>query len=135
MYTVFAYAFEFKNVDRHNIPLITCVSHLIFVCIIRYNLHVVNNYLRAFCTQYQGGTIMFNKRLREMRMKRKFTQQHMADTLGIALRSYQCYETGTRTPNYSLLVLIADALDVSLDYLLCRDDWLKLRGASVDESR
>lgn len=78
---------------------------------------------------------MFNKRLREMRMKRKFTQQHMADTLDIALRSYQCYETGTRTPNYALLILIADTLDVSLDYLLGRDDWLKSHGVSVDESQ
>lgn len=75
---------------------------------------------------------MFNKRLREMRMKRNFTQQKLADVLGIALRSYQCYETGTRTPNYSLLVLIADTLDVSLDYLLGRDDWMKSHGVSVD---
>ena len=75
---------------------------------------------------------MFSKRLSEMRMKRKFTQQKLADILGIALRSYQCYETGTRTPNYSLLVLIADTLDVSLDYLLGRDDWMKSHGVSVD---
>lgn len=77
---------------------------------------------------------MFNKRLREMRMKRKFTQQRLADTLDIALRSYQCYETGTRTPCYDLLVLIADTLDVSLDYLLGRDGWLKSHGVSFDES-
>lgn len=76
---------------------------------------------------------MFNKRLREMRMKRGFTQQKLSDTLDIALRSYQCYETGTRTPNYSLLVQIADALDVSLDYLLGRDDFMKAHGVSADE--
>nr|DAM73999.1 MAG TPA: helix-turn-helix domain protein [Caudoviricetes sp.] len=77
---------------------------------------------------------MFNKRLREMRMKRNLTQQRLADTIGVALRSYQCYETGTRTPNYDLLVLIADTLDVSLDYLLGRDDFIKAHGASSDES-
>lgn len=76
---------------------------------------------------------MFNKRLRQMRMKRNFTQQKLADTLGIALRSYQCYETGTRTPNYDLLILIADTLDVSLDYLLGRDDFMKAHGVSFDE--
>lgn len=76
---------------------------------------------------------MFNKRLREMRMKRGFTQQRLADTLDIALRSYQCYETGTRTPNYTLLVLIADTLDVSLDYLFGRDDFMKSHGVSADE--
>ena len=51
---------------------------------------------------------MFNKRLRAMRMKRGFTQQRLADTLGIALRSYQCYETGTRTP---CLLYTSDAAD------------------------
>lgn len=76
---------------------------------------------------------MFNIRLREMRMKRGFTQQRLADTLGIALRSYQCYETGTRTPNYALLILIADTLNVSLDYLLGRDEWMKSHGVSSDE--
>ena len=77
---------------------------------------------------------MFNKRLREMRMKRGFTQQRLADILDIALRSYQCYETGTRTPNYTLLIKIADILDISIDYLLGRDEWLHSHGVSVDES-
>ena len=76
---------------------------------------------------------MFNKRLREMRMKRGFTQQRLADVLEIALRSYQCYETGTRTPCYDLLILIADTLDVSLDYLLGRDDFMKAHAISADE--
>lgn len=76
---------------------------------------------------------MFNKRLRQMRMKRGFTQQRLADALDIALRSYQCYETGTRTPCYDLLILIADTLDVSLDYLLGRDDFMKSHGVSFDE--
>lgn len=76
---------------------------------------------------------MFNKRLRQMRMKRGYTQQKLADTLDIALRSYQCYETGTRTPNYTLLIRIADELDVSLDYLLGRDEFMRSHGVSVDE--
>ena len=68
-----------------------------------------------------------------MRMKRNYTQQRLADILDIALRSYQCYETGTRTPNYELLIRIADVLDVSLDYLLGRDDFMKSHGVSFDE--
>ena len=69
-----------------------------------------------------------------MRMKRGFTQQRLADILDIALRSYQCYETGTRTPNYALLIKIADILDISIDYLLGRDEWLHSHGVFVDES-
>lgn len=74
---------------------------------------------------------MFNKRLREMRMTRNLTQQNMADAIGVALRSYQCYETGTRTPSFDLLVRIADVLDVSTDYLLCRNTF---SAKHVDES-
>ena len=76
---------------------------------------------------------MFNKRLRQMRMNRNLTQQAMADFIHVALRSYQCYETGTRTPSYALLVQIADVLNVPTDYLLGRDEFLKSHGVSVDE--
>ena len=76
---------------------------------------------------------MFNKRLRSMRMKRGFTQQQLADALNLALRSYQGYEGGTRSPSLYTLVNIVNILDVSIDYLLCRDDFLKSLGVSVDE--
>ena len=76
---------------------------------------------------------MFNKRLRSMRIKRGFTQQRLADNLNIALRSYQCYETGTRRPSYELLIQICDILNVPTDYLLCRDDFLKSLGVPVDD--
>lgn len=64
---------------------------------------------------------MFSKRLREVRMKRTLTQQKMADSLTISLNAYQKYEQGEREPPLSTLVKIADILDVSTDYLLCRD--------------
>ena len=63
----------------------------------------------------------FCKQLRAARMKRKFTQQALADAVGLALRSYQCYEQGTREPSLDMLVALADALEVPTDYLLCRD--------------
>ena len=68
---------------------------------------------------------MFNKRLRQMRMLRDFTQQNMADKLNVALRTYQCYETGTRNPSLELLIQISEVLDTSTDYLLGRDEYLK----------
>lgn len=76
---------------------------------------------------------MFNKRLREMRMKRGYTQQKMADSIDVALRSYQCYETGTRNPSFDILIKIADVLNISTDYLLGRDDYLKSPEVSADE--
>lgn len=64
---------------------------------------------------------MFKKRLREVRMKRRITQQKMADYLSISLNAYQKYEQGEREPPLAALVKIADILEVPTDYLLCRD--------------
>lgn len=64
----------------------------------------------------------FNVRLKEMRDKRGFTQQNMADTLNTGLRNYQKYEQGERRPTYESLVVIAQKLGVSIDYLLGATD-------------
>lgn len=78
---------------------------------------------------------MFNKRIRKLRMKRKFTQQFMADSIPCTLVSYQKYEQGVREPSFAVLVKIADVLNVPTDYLLGRDDYLCSLGVSVDEYR
>lgn len=76
---------------------------------------------------------MFNKRLRETRMKCGFTQQIMADKLGISLNAYQKYEQAERSPSLDCLVAIADIFDISIDYLLCRDKFIKSHATSSDE--
>ncbi len=76
---------------------------------------------------------MFNKRLREIRMKCGFTQQNMADKLQISLNAYQKYEQAERSPSLECLVSIADIFNVSLDYLLCRDEFMKSHAISADE--
>lgn len=76
---------------------------------------------------------MFGQRLNETRKYKGFTAQKMADNLQISIRSYRMYESGNRFPSLDMLVQIADILDVSTDYLLCRDDFLKSRGAYADE--
>ncbi len=77
---------------------------------------------------------MFGKRLRKMRMLRHYTQQQLADILNIALRSYQKYEQGEREPSFTMLIYIADILDVSIDYLMGRDDFLHAHGISFEEN-
>lgn len=76
---------------------------------------------------------MFGKRLRAMRMKRGFTQQKISELLGIALRTYQHYEEGSRSPSLDLLRQIGDILNVPIDFLLERDEFLQSLGVSVDE--
>ena len=66
----------------------------------------------------------FGKRLNQTRKERGKTAQNMADMLGIGLRSYRAYESDNREPGFQNLSKIADFLDVSTDYLLCRDEFL-----------
>ena len=76
---------------------------------------------------------MFNTRLNTVLKSKGFTAQQMADLLNINIRSYRAYESADRMPNLEILVRIANILDVSTDYLLCRDDFLKSHGVSFDE--
>ena len=76
---------------------------------------------------------MFGQRLNETRKAQNITAQKMANSLQISLRSYRMYESGNRSPSLDVLVKIADILEVSTDYLLCRDEFLISHGVSVDE--
>lgn len=68
---------------------------------------------------------MFSTRLNAVRKARGITAQQMADALQTGLRNYRKYESGDAKPTLEGLVIIADLLDVSTDYLLCRDKFLE----------
>lgn len=61
---------------------------------------------------------MFNERLKTLRIQRKMTQSELAKKIYIPQPAYSKYEVGTASPNPETLSKIADALDVSVDYLL-----------------
>lgn len=67
---------------------------------------------------------MLKKRLNQIRKNRGFTAQKMADMLHTGIRNYRKYESGDSIPSLEGLIKIADILDVSTDYLLCRDKFL-----------
>ena len=64
----------------------------------------------------------FHERIRLLRNEKSMTQKEVAAELGIGFRAYQCYELQQRSPDLKGLVAIADFFDVSLDYLVGRDD-------------
>lgn len=77
---------------------------------------------------------MFNNRLRAIRIARGYTLQKAADSLNLSLRGYQKYESGDREPSLSLLTEIGVLFNISIDWLLGRDDFLQSLGVSVDVS-
>lgn len=64
---------------------------------------------------------IFSDRLRPLRMA-AMTQPEMAAIVGLSVRNYQRIEYGEIETSFENLVKIADALNVSADYLLGRTD-------------
>lgn len=60
--------------------------------------------------------------LRRFRKDFKLTQKAVAKAIGMAESAYQRYEQGRREPAYRQLIALANAFNVSLDYLVGRSD-------------
>lgn len=60
---------------------------------------------------------MENKILRDRREQKSKTQTDMAKVGSISLRAYQMYEYGTRVPNARTAILIARALNTTVEEL------------------
>ncbi|MFD4662444.1 helix-turn-helix transcriptional regulator [Streptomyces halstedii] len=54
------------------------------------------------------------RRLGDARRAAGMSQEHLGDLIGVERRTIQRYESGTRDPRYTDLLLLADALGVDL---------------------
>ncbi len=61
---------------------------------------------------------MLSEQLKIIRKANKFTQQELADAIGIERSTYASYETGRNKPDVVLLSRIAKVFGVSSDYIL-----------------
>lgn len=62
----------------------------------------------------------FPRRLRAAREKRRLSQGGLASRAGLQPSAISHFETGARKPSFDNLRRLADALDVTTDYLLGR---------------
>lgn len=60
----------------------------------------------------------FSEQLKKARKNKGYTQEHIADIMGITKSTYCGYETGKRKPDIAKIKQIADILGVSCDFLL-----------------
>ena len=65
---------------------------------------------------------MNNLRLLELRKQKGLTQADMAKLLKITPQAYSLYETNKNNINNETLCILADFFEVSIDYLLGRQD-------------
>jgi transcriptional regulator with XRE-family HTH domain len=63
----------------------------------------------------------FRDRLAQVRAKRELTQAALAEKAGLTAAAISHFETGFRFPTAQTLTKLADALGVSVDFLLGRD--------------
>lgn len=74
------------------------------------------NKTRTMCLQ------VFSKRLRALRLENNLTIEEFANMVGISKSSVGYYENQNRVPDIVVVGRIADALNVSTDYLIGRSD-------------
>lgn len=61
-------------------------------------------------------------RIRALREDHDYTQQYVADKIGITQRKYSYIETGTQQLTAEVLVPLSRLYNVSIDYLLKQTD-------------
>lgn len=70
--------------------------------------------------------VQFGERLKRARNAKNLSQQALADVISKSLNTVGLYERGLRQPSLETLCLLADTLDVSVDYLLARTEQKQL---------
>lgn len=70
----------------------------------------------------------FKNRLRAAREAKKLTQTELAEKTGLQPSAVSHFETGRRAPSFDNLRRLADALSVTIDYLLGREAEPKASG-------
>ncbi|MBE5910920.1 helix-turn-helix domain-containing protein [Pseudobutyrivibrio sp.] len=64
----------------------------------------------------------FKERIKDLRLKKGFSQQRLADLLEVNKQTISQYERGVRFPTKENLEALCDAFNVTSDYLIGRED-------------
>lgn len=78
-------------------------------------------------------TILFEKRLRELRRQAGLNQKQLGEQLGLTDNAISMMERGNRGTTIEKLVLLAEYFHVSTDYLLGITDDPAWRGGPMEE--
>ena len=70
----------------------------------------------------QGVIKLFSKKIKQLRKENNLTQSELADKLNCSLSKIGMWETNKREPTKDDLSMLANAFDISVDYLLGLDD-------------
>ncbi|MEG0994690.1 MAG: helix-turn-helix transcriptional regulator [Bacilli bacterium] len=68
-------------------------------------------------------TTLFAKRLKELRLKNNYTQEHLAKLANITKVSICCYERSNRNPSLENLLALCEIFNVSIAYFLGKEEF------------
>lgn len=81
----------------------------------------------------QNQEKIFSERLRTTREAKNLSQTALAERCGLQPSAISHFETGRRLPSFDNLKRLADALGVTIDYLLGRSDEMRSSGTQSQE--
>ena len=64
----------------------------------------------------------FATRVKELRKRKGFTQNQLANELGVSMQTVSLWERGPRKPDFEMLEKLTDYFEVRMDYLLGASD-------------
>ncbi|MGN7358728.1 helix-turn-helix domain-containing protein [Paenibacillus sp. SAF-054] len=67
-----------------------------------------------------------DNRIAELRDQRGWTQEELAQSIGITRAALSHYEKNRRKPDFEILTKLADKFEVSIDYLIGRTNQAKV---------
>lgn len=65
---------------------------------------------------------IFTERLKELRNEKELSQDELAKQTGLSRSAIYAWESGTRVPAATAIIVLAKFFDVSADYLLGLED-------------
>lgn len=74
----------------------------------------------------------FSTVFKSLRVENRYTQQELANRLGVSRSAIGMYEKGDREPDFETLEAIADFFNVDMDYLMGRSDTIHTIAAHHD---
>lgn len=75
----------------------------------------------------------FGTRLKQLRKEKEISQEDFAKKIGVSRSAIGNYETNQNMPTADILNKIADILECSLDYLMCKSDIRYPNKVNIDE--
>ena len=110
-----------RKPSYENLSMLACIFDVSIDYLLGDYLEISKErYLKLKKQKEEEKKNLFSVRLKELRLQHGFSQEELAEKIGIKRNSYSDWENGKSKPNYEKLEKIADFFGVSLDWLFGR---------------